>query len=109
MPGDHRLSEEIMVTAQRAKGARYDMAVPAPVMAMAPPPPPAATVWHVADNGATKGPFGEGDLAAMVANGSLTRATMVWTAGQDGWKAAGDTALARLFAQVPPPPPPPAP
>ncbi len=41
MPGDRRLAEEIMVTAQRAKGVRYDMAVPAPVMAMAPPPPPA--------------------------------------------------------------------
>ncbi len=36
------LAEEIMVTAQRAKGVRYDMAAPMPaaVMAPAPPPPP---------------------------------------------------------------------
>ncbi len=72
-----------------------------------PPPPPAAPVWHLADNGATTGPFSEADLAAMAASGALTRASQVWTAGQEGWKAAGDTALARLFAQVPPPPPPP--
>ena len=71
-----------------------------------PPPPPAAAAWHVAENGATKGPFGEADLAGMAASGALTRATMVWTAGQDGWKPAAETALARLFATVPPPPPP---
>jgi membrane protease subunit (stomatin/prohibitin family) len=70
-----------------------------------PPPPPVAKAWHVAVNGETKGPFSEADLAAMAAQGGLTRASHVWTAGQDGWKAAGDTELQRLFAQVPPPPP----
>ena len=72
-----------------------------------PPPPPTARAWHVADNGATKGPFSEADLATMAASGSLTRTSQVWTAGQEAWKAAGDTELARLFAMVPPPPPPP--
>jgi len=72
-----------------------------------PPPPPAARVWHVAENGATKGPFTEADLARMAAAGTLTRASQVWTAGQDGWKPAGDTDLAQLLATVPPPPPPP--
>jgi hypothetical protein len=38
------------------------------------------------------------------AEGRLTRATMVWTAGQDGWKMAAETELARLLDQVPPPP-----
>ena len=71
-----------------------------------PPPPPAARAWHVADNGATKGPFSTAELAQMVAAGSLTRATQVWAAGQDGWKPAADTELANLFAAVPPPPPP---
>lgn len=80
----------------------------APAAAAPPPPPPAAKQWHLAENGATKGPFNESDLPAMISAGSLTRATQVWSAGQDGWKAAGDTELARLFAQVPPPPPPPA-
>ncbi len=78
----------------------------APAAAAAPPPPPpAATAWHLAENGATKGPFTEADLVQMAASGGLTAATQVWTAGQDGWKAAGDTALARLLSMVPPPPP----
>ena len=78
----------------------------APAASPPPPPPPsAATAWHVAENGTTKGPFGEGELAQMAASGTLTAATQVWTAGQDGWKPAGDTALSRLLAMVPPPPP----
>ena len=81
-------------------------AAPAGAAAAPPPPPPAARQWHLAENGATKGPFAESDLAAMIAAGSLTRATQVWTAGMEGWKPAADTDLARLFAQVPPPPPP---
>jgi len=83
-------------------GASGTAAAPPP-----PPPPPAGKQWHLAENGATKGPFAETDLAALIANGTLTRATQVWTAGMDGWKPAADTDLARLFAQVPPPPPPP--
>jgi membrane protease subunit (stomatin/prohibitin family) len=71
-----------------------------------PPPPPTATVWHVAENGATKGPFAQSDLAQMVGSGTLTRTTMVWTAGMDGWKPAGETPLSSLFGQTPPPPPP---
>ena len=81
----------------------------APAAAAAPPPPPppaAAKAWHLAENGATKGPFTEADLAQLAATGGLTRASMVWAAGQDGWKPAGETELTRLFAMVPPPPPP---
>jgi membrane protease subunit (stomatin/prohibitin family) len=72
-----------------------------------PPSPPAAgKLWHVADNGTTKGPFSEADLAGMAASGLLNAGTLVWTGGQDGWKPAAQTDLARLLAQVPPPPPP---
>jgi membrane protease subunit (stomatin/prohibitin family) len=76
--------------------------------ASAPPPPPPLPVgkaWHLAVDGATSGPFTEADLARLAAEGRLTRATMVWTAGQDGWKMAAETDLARLMDQVPPPPP----
>lgn len=88
-------------------GAAQPAAAPAapPPPPPAPPPAAAAKLWHVAENGATKGPFGEADLAAMAANGGLGQATMVWTAGQDGWKPASETDLAGLFAQIPPPPP----
>jgi membrane protease subunit (stomatin/prohibitin family) len=70
-----------------------------------PPQPPAGKVWHLAVDGATSGPFGDGDLARMAAEGRLTRATMVWTPGQDGWKMAAETDLVRLLDSVPPPPP----
>ena len=73
----------------------------------APPPPPVEHVWHIAVNGATKGPFSRADLGRMAQGGELTRDTHVWTAGQDGWKKAGEiTELAQLFTVMPPPPPP---
>jgi membrane protease subunit (stomatin/prohibitin family) len=73
----------------------------------APPPPPQERVWHVAVAGETRGPFDEATLGAMAGRGEITRATHVWTPGQDGWKRAGEVAdLARLFADQPPPPPP---
>ncbi|MEL7298938.1 MAG: SPFH domain-containing protein [Pseudomonadota bacterium] len=74
---------------------------------MAPPPPPVEHVWHIAENGATKGPYSKARLAEMAGNGGLTRETFVWTQGQDGWKRAEDvTELAQLFTIMPPPPPP---
>ena len=71
----------------------------------APPPAPTSPVWHIAANGETQGPFDTATLTQMAAKGSLTAASLVWTAGQDGWKAAGTTALNTLLAQLPPPPP----
>lgn len=62
-------------------------------------------MWHVAENGTTQGPFDEATLQQMAVKGTLSRATMVWTAGQDGWKMAADTALKRIFDLIPPPPP----
>ncbi|SEW25085.1 Membrane protease subunit, stomatin/prohibitin family, contains C-terminal Zn-ribbon domain [Cognatiyoonia koreensis] len=75
----------------------------------APPPPPVEHVWHIAENGQTKGPFSKADLGRMVSEKSVTRDTMVWTPGQDGWMKADDVQeLAQLFTVMPPPPPPPA-
>ncbi len=70
-----------------------------------PPPPPAAErMWHIAENGQTRGPVAQSRLA-----GQITRDTLVWTEGQSGWLKAGEVpALAALFAAQPPPPPPPA-
>ena len=80
---------------------------PAPQAATPPPPPPVEKVWHIAENGATKGPFSRADLGKMAAEGGLTRETHVWTAGIDGWTRAGEIAeLAQLFTVMPPPPPP---
>ncbi len=83
-------------------------ATPQPA-AVAPPPPPAPSVekvWHVADGAQTKGPYSRADMGRMLMDGSLTRETFVWAAGQDGWKTANDIdELATLFTIMPPPPP----
>jgi hypothetical protein len=75
--------------------------------AAAPPPPPVEHVWHIAKNGETKGPFSKASLGQMAADGRLSRDSLVWTAGQDGWIKANDIQeLAQLFTILPPPPPP---
>jgi len=74
--------------------------------AAVPPPPPVEHVWHIAENGQTKGPFSKAALGRMATAGDITRETYVWTAGQDGWMRAEDVReLAQLFTVMPPPPP----
>lgn len=71
-----------------------------------PPPPPVEHVWHIAENGVTRGPYSKAAMGRMATEGAVTRQTHVWTAGQDGWKRADDvTELAQLFTVLPPPPP----
>jgi len=79
---------------------------PAQPARVAPPPPPVEHVWHVAENGQTRGPFSKAALGRMASDGQLTRESYVWTAGQDGWLRAEDVPeLAQLFTVLPPPPP----
>jgi membrane protease subunit (stomatin/prohibitin family) len=83
-------------------------AAPAPAAAQMtpPPPPPAEKLWHTAADGKTAGPFSRSHLGRMITSGEFARDTLVWTAGQDGWKPAGEIAeLAQLFTVAPPPPP----
>jgi len=87
-------------------GAPRQIEGAAPVARQMPPPPPVEHVWHVAENGETKGPFSKAALGRMATDGALTRETYVWTAGQDGWMKAEDVMeLAQLFTVLPPPPP----
>jgi hypothetical protein len=75
----------------------------APAPAAPPPLPLAGAAWHVGVDGHTKGPYAEADLAEMAAAGTLTATTLVWCAGQDGWKVAAETALAKLLKSAAPP------
>lgn len=96
-----------MMQPQQQQSGPWGGAPAAAAAPMAPPPPPVEHVWHIAENGETKGPFSKARLAEMAGNGGLTRETYVWTQGQDGWKKAEDvTELAQLFTIMPPPPPP---
>ncbi len=82
-------------------------AQPAAAQPAPPPPPPVEKVWHIAENGQTTGPFSRATMGQKVGAGEVSRSTLVWTAGQDGWKPAEDvTDLATLFTVMPPPPPP---
>lgn len=72
--------------------------------AASPPPMPS---FHVAVNGQQQGPFDLAALQGMVANGTLTRETLVWTAGMANWAPAQSVAaISALFGTVPPPLPP---
>jgi membrane protease subunit (stomatin/prohibitin family) len=93
---------------QMAQSGPWGAAPVQPSSAPTPPPPPPIIehVWHIAQNGETKGPFSKAAMGRMAASGDLSRDTHVWTQGQDGWKQADDVAeLAQLFTILPPPPP----
>lgn len=78
----------------------------AAVGANPPPPPPAQ--WHVAVNGQTEGPFNLQQMVAGISSGQITEQTMVWVAGMQGWKPAGQVnQFAAYFGSATPPPPPP--
>ena len=97
------------MAAQRGPWGPTAVQPPAQTGALPPPLPGTRgeTVWHIAIDGQADGPYGRGHLGRLVRDGSFTRDTLVWTAGQDGWKKAGDvTELATLFTILPPPPPP---
>jgi hypothetical protein len=71
-----------------------------------PPPAPGALSVHIAEDGATTGPFNQAALQQKVQDGSLSRDTMVWMEGMDDWQPAGAVdRLQSLFRSTPPPPP----
>jgi membrane protease subunit (stomatin/prohibitin family) len=79
-------------------------------MGGSPPVPPPIQQFHVAQDGQSRGPYDLQTLQGQAQSGALTRETMVWAQGMDGWQPAGEVdALRGLFAAVPPPLPPPAP
>ena len=69
-----------------------------------PPPLPGQKPFWAAIGGQQAGPFPEGELRQKVADGEVTRETLVWAEGMTGWAKAGEVpSLASLFAAMPPP------
>jgi serine/threonine protein kinase len=60
--------------------------------------PPKIPQWFFCQNGKQRGPVPEPDLLAMVDNGQLTPADLVWKLGMDTWVNAGS--LTSLFPQA---------
>lgn len=73
----------------------------------APPPLATSTAWHVAIGGQSQGPFAQEQIAAAIAAGQVTPATLVWSSGMSGWTAAAQ--VPQLAAAFGPPVPPPVP
>ncbi len=70
------------------------------------PPPISSTSvsFFVANNGQQTGPFDLTTLKQMIANGQLTKDTLVWKTGMANWEsAANQSELTSLFGQTPPP------
>jgi hypothetical protein len=87
-------------------GAIPGQQAPQPAV-QSPPPLHPETLWHIAVDGQAEGPYGRAKLGRLAQEGRFSRETLVWTAGQDGWKPADEIAeLAQLFTVAPPPPPP---
>jgi membrane protease subunit (stomatin/prohibitin family) len=73
----------------------------------APPPVPGQTAYHVVVNGQSAGPFVPGQIQSGIAAGQVNKDTLVWAAGMEGWKKAGEVAeLKGLFGGGGPAPPP---
>jgi hypothetical protein len=64
--------------------------------------------WFFAAQGQQEGPFPEAQFRSLIARGTVTSDTLVWTDGMTGWQRAGDIpGLAPGAASRPPPAPPP--
>ncbi|MFM7320226.1 MAG: SPFH domain-containing protein [Armatimonadota bacterium] len=69
-----------------------------------PPLPGGGAEWHIGIGGAQSGPFTADTVLARIADGSVTRETLVWKAGMSAWAAAGGVEpFASRFGSVPPP------
>jgi membrane protease subunit (stomatin/prohibitin family) len=71
-----------------------------------PPPIPGQAKYFIATGGQQSGPFDMAGLQQAVAGGRLTRDTLVWKEGMNGWTAAGQVnELTGVLGSVPPPVP----
>lgn len=69
-----------------------------------PPLPPGNRTYHVAVGQNQTGPFTVAMLQQQIANGNLTRDSLVWSAGMAQWSKASEVPeVAALFASTPPP------
>jgi hypothetical protein len=61
-------------------------------------------MWYYTLNNQQVGPVDEKEIKKLIAAGSITHATMVWTTGMANWAPIGQSGLAPLMAAGGPPP-----
>jgi hypothetical protein len=83
-------------------GLGMGLAMAGPTQRAAAPPAVPGSLWHVAEQGRATGPLGTDALSQAVAQGRVTRDTLVWCAGMAAWEPAANVpALAALFGPPP--------
>src|ERR1700742_2005663 len=60
--------------------------------------------WFFAANGQQQGPYQEAQFRDLIARGSITAQTMVWSEGMTGWQKGGDVPGLMARSAAPPPP-----
>lgn len=60
-------------------------------------------MWYYTINNQQIGPVDEAEIKKLVAAGTITHGTLVWTNGMPNWQPIGQTPLASLIGSVPPP------
>lgn len=63
------------------------------------------TMWHIAHQGQTLGPFSSQQMVDAIARSELKGDTMIWTAGMAAWQPAREVSQWAMYFQSPPPPP----
>ena len=61
-------------------------------------------MWYYTINNQQVGPVDEKEIKKLIAAGTITHATQVWTTGMASWQLIGQSTLASLMGSVPPPP-----
>jgi hypothetical protein len=59
--------------------------------------------WYYSQGGEQHGPISEGEIRHLIQQEQLRRSDLVWCAGMDNWRAAGE--IPELFPAAPAPPP----
>lgn len=62
-------------------------------------------MWYYTVNNQQAGPVDEAEIKKLIAAGTITATTQVWTTGMPNWAPIGSTPLASLVGSLPPAPP----
>lgn len=60
-------------------------------------------MWYYTLNNQQVGPVDEKEIKTLIAAGTITHGTLVWTNGMEKWQPIGQSPLASLMSAVPPP------
>ena len=76
----------------------------APIQQPTPPPIPKAQTYHLAIDGASRGPLTMEQIKSMIHAKEITKETLAWREGMASWEKMGTLEeLNRLFSTTPPP------